>query len=215
MLMEERVSLERVRISKDLHDHLGTSLVTMIAQTENIENNLKLNNIDGALDKVRQLSDQSRDTIDVLRETIWAVQENSHSVSEFILRTRNFLQRAYLSANIEWEVTLTGSGQSILSANQTLQLFRVIQESTQNIIKHAFATSTRYVFFENENELRLEISDNGRGIHTDSEAGNGIENIKQRIQQIGGLVNFHSNKGTIIFISLPLQKNKNSKWARQ
>jgi signal transduction histidine kinase len=192
-LIENKLSEERERISKDLHDHLGTAIVTMIAQTDNVEAKLMNNNIKDALEKVKELSDQSRETVNVLRETIWAVQENNHTVETFILRTKNFLQRILPPKNILWNVQLEGDAQILITANESLQLFRVIQECTQNIVKHSNATTAIYYFNVQNNILELSISDNGIGFNIEEKSiGNGLSNIKQRIERLGGTCTYQN-----------------------
>jgi signal transduction histidine kinase len=192
-LIENKLSEERERISKDLHDHLGTAIVTMIAQTDNVEAKLMNNNIKDALEKVKELSDQSRETVNVLRETIWAVQENNHTVETFILRTKNFLQRILPPKNILWNVQLEGDAQILITANESLQLFRVIQECTQNIVKHSNATTAIYNFNVQNNILELSISDNGIGFNIEEKSiGNGLSNIKQRIERLGGTCTYQN-----------------------
>ncbi|MBP6430852.1 MAG: hypothetical protein KA319_03715 [Ferruginibacter sp.] len=205
--IENRLNKERERISKDLHDHLGTSLVTMIAQTDNIENKLLNNQSTEALEKVQQLSEQSRETVNVLRETIWAVQENSHSLDEFVLRTRSFLQRVLPQKNIEWNVMVSGSIENKLTANQSLQLFRIIQEATQNIVKHSGATKASYCFTASPQLLLISIEDNGIGFNTSLPANsNGLINMQKRINDISGNIEITSqiNHGTTITLSIPL-----------
>lgn len=203
--IEMQLNKERERISKDLHDHLGTSLVTMIAQTDNIETKLMNHQTAEALEKVKQLSTQSRDTVNVLRETIWAVQENSHTLYEFEMRVRSFLQRVLTPQGIDWIVELQGSGEQRLTANQSLQLFRIIQEATQNIIKHAEATSAMFQFIVEARELQIRIQDNGKGMAlTEGYLGNGLTNMRQRIQDIQGKISFRNNNGCMVEFSTHL-----------
>ncbi len=204
-LLEETLGKERERISKDLHDHLGTSLVTMIAQADNIENKLLNNQVSDALEKVQQLSDQSREIVNVLRETIWAVQENSHHLDEFVLRTRSFLQRVLPQKNIDWDVKVNGAVTQVLTANQSLQLFRIIQEATQNIVKHADATSACYVFSPTEKQLQITISDNGKGfVNTKQENSNGLKNMEERAIALNGAFTMECGGGTTITINIPI-----------
>ncbi len=201
------VSKERERISKDLHDHLGTSLVTMIAQTDNIENKLINNNVEDALLKVQQLSDQSRESMNVLRETIWAVQENSHTLNEFTLRVRTFLQRVMDAHEMNWALDCNGSLQKDLSAEQTLHLFRMIQEVTQNILKHAAATHAQYTIDANTNILKITITDDGKGFDTNAVyTSNGLKNLAARIKELDGTINITSEKqkGTTIIVQLSI-----------
>lgn len=206
-LMDEQLAKERERISKDLHDHLGTAIVTMIAQTDNIEAKLMNNNQQGALDKVKELSEQSRETVNVLRETIWAVQENNHSLETFVLRTRNFLQRVLPHKNIEWELDVTGATNYKLTANQSLQFFRIIQEATQNIVKHSGAGKATYTFMASPNLLQLTISDNGKGFDTAIPlSSNGLKNIKQRMAELSGtcIISSNKNNGTNVIVTMPI-----------
>ncbi|MFZ4059017.1 MAG: two-component regulator propeller domain-containing protein [Ferruginibacter sp.] len=204
-LIETQLNKERERISKDLHDHLGTSLVTMIAQTDNIESKLMNHQTAEALEKVKQLSIQSRDTVNVLRETIWAVQENSHTIHEFEMRVRSFLQRVLASYHIEWQVEVIGSSEKNLSANQSLQLFRIIQEATQNIIKHANATNAHYCFEVKDNHLTIQIKDNGKGFVVENNFnGNGLNNMQQRIIDINGKIAFKNDNGCTVEFSTQL-----------
>jgi signal transduction histidine kinase len=201
------VSKERERISKDLHDHLGTSLVTMIAQTDNIENKLINNNISDALLKVQQLSDQSRESMNVLRETIWAVQENSHTLNEFTLRVRTFLQRVMDAHEMNWVLECNGTLNKNLSAEQTLHLFRMIQEVTQNIIKHAAPNKAQYIIDANINTLKITITDDGKGFDTNaSYTNNGLKNLAARIKELDGTIEIKSalQKGTSIIVQLSI-----------
>jgi signal transduction histidine kinase len=210
-LIDDRLSSERERISKDLHDHLGTAIVTMIAQTDNIETKLMNNNQQGALEKVKELSEQSRETVNVLRETIWAVQENTHTLDEFVLRTKNFLQRVLPQKNIEWNVLLEGDKNKMLTANESLQLFRVIQECTQNIIKHSRAGEAVFTFNQSAAQLIITIADNGIGIsNQSSKAGNGLTNMQQRVQSIGSNITYGNKmpSGFQTTITLSTEKKK-------
>ncbi len=201
------VSKERERISKDLHDHLGTSLVTMIAQTDNIENKLIKNNVKDALIKVQQLSDQSRESMNVLRETIWAVQENSHTLSEFTLRVRTFLQRVMDAHEMSWALECNGTLQKDLSAEQTLHLFRMIQEVTQNIIKHSTAKKATYIIDANESALKITVKDDGKGFDTNIiYTSNGLKNLATRIKELNGEITITSapQKGTTIIVQLSI-----------
>ncbi len=199
------LSKDRERMSKDLHDHLGTSLVTMIAQTDNIENKLINNDVSAALDKIKDLSNQSRESMNVLRETIWAVQENSHTLDEFVIRIRTFLQRVMGANEHDWKLETVGTINKKLSAEQTLQLFRMIQEATQNIIKHAKATEAIYKIEGDNNSLKITVSDNGVGFDSNiNYANNGLKNLAARIKDINGTITINSEKqkGTTILFQI-------------
>jgi signal transduction histidine kinase len=88
-----------------------------------------------------------------------------------------------------------------------MNLFRILQESLQNIIKHAKAKHV-FVSFKVENqELYFSVKDDGVGFDTTQKAkGIGLKNIQSRVQNMKGIVVFTSNKhiGTKIDIRIPL-----------
>ena len=94
-----------------------------------------------------------------------------------------------------------------LDDNVSTQLYRVVQEAFNNIIKHADAKHVDVQLIGHDNLLTISIEDNGKGfiINTDKN-GIGIKNMNSRIQQIGGYLSIDSqiNKGTSVLISLPI-----------
>ncbi len=205
--LQQLLQQERERISKDLHDHLGTNLVTMIAQVDSVETKLHRNAIAEASATVAHLGTQARDVMNVLRETIWAVQENEHQLGELIIRIRTFLQRLYEATAVSWHVTLKGDEAILLSPQQTLHLFRIVQEASQNILKHARATNVLYVFEQTSNHLQITITDDGIGMLSQAgDQSNGISNMRQRIAALNGsiAIDSASGKGTTIVVQLPV-----------
>lgn len=205
LLLQQSLQEERERISKDLHDHLGSNLVTMVAQVDNIETKLKTGSYSEASRTTTLLSSQAREVMTVLRETIWAVQENEHSLSSFVIRIRTFLQRLFDATGITWHVKVLEDDEITLSPKQTLQLFRIVQESSQNILKHSHASEANYTFHATKKNLSIHITDNGKGFSgSREEDSNGLYNIEQRVIVLGGIMTFASDGGVIIKIEIPL-----------
>lgn len=205
--LERQLLNERERISRELHDNLGSNLVTIIAQSDSIETKLRFNQPADALKKAAELGDHSRETMNILRETIWAVQEKSHSYESFAGRIRSFLQRAYAVTSIEWECTADGTLDKELSPEQTLNLFRCVQECTQNIIKHSQAGKAHYSLAAAANNLSIIIKDNGKGFDMQQQTGsNGLQNIQKRAADTGGaaVISAIPGKGTSISIKISI-----------
>ena len=91
-----------------------------------------------------------------------------------------------------------------------INIYRIVQESLQNIYKHANAKNVKISFKPKNNVIWLSISDDGKGfdIHK-SKKGIGLKNISSRVNEFEGKVNFDSeiNKGTTITIDIPYQSN--------
>lgn len=206
LLLQQSLQIERERISKDLHDHLGSNLVTMVAQVDSIESKLYKNLIKEAAITVNKLSLQAREVMYVLRETVWAVQENEHSLESFTLRIRTFLQRLFENTTLVWQLKITGEKNIRLTSKETLHLFRVIQEASQNVLKHSMATEVAVLFEGESDKLKLTIKDNGVGFNSavGYETANGLHNMKQRIIELNGNIKFETTSGVSIQIEIPL-----------
>jgi len=205
--LQAQLEQERERISRELHDNLGSSLVTIIAQSDNIETKLRQQQTAEALKKVMALGEQSRDTMNMLRETIWAVQGGTHSFGNFVNRIRDFLQRTYAAFPVEYHCETAGDPETKLSPEQTLHLFRCIQECTQNIVKYAKATRAVYSLQVTGNKLLLVVTDNGIGFDTAADrTGNGLHNMQKRIAELQGnfRVDSQPGQGTIIRVEITL-----------
>ncbi len=99
--------------------------------------------------------------------------------------------------NIDWEH---------IDDQKKVNLFRILQESLQNIFKHADAKSIKINFDFIEDKINLTILDDGIGFKsTKVKKGIGLKNITSRVSQMSGVVQFLSNKdsGTVVSVSVP------------
>jgi len=100
----------------------------------------------------------------------------------------------------------------ILPTDVKVQLIRIIQEALTNIRKHARATKTNIILTKNENELKIKITDNGKGIDltTLNKGTNehfGLTIMKERAQIIGGNLKVLPSepRGTLVELTLPMK----------
>ena len=94
-----------------------------------------------------------------------------------------------------------------LSSKQGINLFRVLQETINNALKHAKATEINIVLDENQNQLLMKIQDNGNGFDYEEKKKKsyGLSNIKNRIEELNGNFVLISNEtGTTINITIPI-----------
>ncbi|MDP3313678.1 sensor histidine kinase [Lutibacter sp.] len=195
---------QRLRISRDLHDNIGSQLTFIISSIDNLNFLTKKSNEKLRM-KLSEINEFASSTITQLRDTIWAMNKNEITFEDFQGRILTFIEKAKtIATKIHFNFNSTVKSNIIFSSIKGINIFRVLQEATNNTIKYANASEISIEISENENELFFIISDNGKGFDINKiELGNGLENMQRRIQEIDGAITINSeiNKGTTITIT--------------
>lgn len=206
--MQAKVQEERARISRDLHDHIGAQLTVITSSIDNIA--LREEDVDRKK-HFDAISEQTRETIGQLRETIWAMNNEAVEVEMLVGMLREFCNKIEtLQPSAERRIELVQSNESFskLGPAHTIALFRVCQEAINNALKHAAFTHMQLAFSKGMKgeSLRVEISDNGKGFDAEAalKRGFGLRNMQARIEEVGGQFNISSSPkaGTHIVIEL-------------
>jgi signal transduction histidine kinase len=204
---QNKLEEQRLRISRDLHDNIGSQLTFVISGLQFIEYQKDMT-LDGVRTKVKSIGEFTQQTIHELRDTIWAMNKNEILLSELISRFTNFINRLSISETISIntsnEVENIQEGTSY-SALEGIHIYRIIQEAVNNAIKYAEATDIE-VNFTHEDAVKVEIKDNGKGFDLDNvKKGNGLKNMKNRSSKLKAKIDFASSpdKGTVITLTLP------------
>tara|TARA_R110002050_G_scaffold78910_1_gene168721 strand:- start:11209 stop:13167 length:1959 start_codon:yes stop_codon:yes gene_type:complete len=201
--LRERMEAERLRISRDLHDHIGTQL-TIIGS--NIDQLAFQEREEGKRNLLEDISDHSRDTMHQLRETIWAMNVDGINMKMLVAKLQEFFRRAN-SPDKSMHIDNNCDGELVLSPNQTIALFRICQEAANNAIKYAHFQSFRIKIATVVDTLQVEISDDGKGMDlAEKERGYGLSNMQQRAKDIGASFKIESalGQGCRIYITLKL-----------
>ena len=198
---------ERTRIARRIHDDLGQAMTALKIDLAWL--NKKLANDQ---DLIREKL-QAMDTL--ISETI----ETVHNVSEDL--RPGILDDFGISAALEWQAeefqkrtgieckTSLPPDQFDLSKEKSTNLFRIVQESLTNVIRHAGATKIEINLNAKDRVLILEIVDNGKGISraaTTHPKSFGIIGIKERVHSLGGDIDIAGipNEGTRLTIRMPI-----------
>ncbi len=209
LALENKLTLqyEKERISRDLHDSVGSQLTivatsldaaTYLAHKQKLEPQ-----------KLEKINENVREAVQNLRDTIWATHQPQISLDSFDKRLRNYLLKAIedkLVLSIHFSLSNPDLG---ISSMQAINLFRVIQEAIQNILKHARATQINIRFEQTEEKINIVIRDNGIGMTetgTKNTESYGIHNMRNRINEINGELIIESvpGIGTTVKIWLPI-----------
>lgn len=190
-------------VSQEIHDNVGQllSLVRMqlnqVAAKGGTENQLIIDAQENIGRAMRDLRDMARgmssDRIKLLG-LYGSVEQEA--------------QRIQQSGSFDVVTQCEGTIQP-MGHQKEIILFRVIQESLQNVFKHASATRIDISFHYQPHLLQIEVKDNGKGFMPDKEkrsGGLGLMNMQHRVQLTGGelLLDSEEGAGTRVTISVPL-----------
>jgi signal transduction histidine kinase len=187
---------ERKRISRDLHDGVGQSLLLMKKQM--------VSNHEVTIENQQMISDTLEEVRTISRD-LHPFQLEKFGITASI---NNVIEKVERSTELFISKEIINIDAFILKRNQ-IHVFRAIQEGLNNIIKHAEATAARITIVEKGTELVMKIADNGKGYDHGSalikSKSLGLRTMQERISSIGGRIKTDKNvpSGTILTFTIP------------
>ncbi len=206
--LEEGRDLEKRRISKELHDGVLGRLFGLRLNLDGLNNFDDQETKQQRLDYLNELKIIEQDLREISHELS---RENLVLINNFVAIINNLLEQqskinnakinTLISDKIDWEK---------VSNTIKINLYRILQESLQNINKHAEAKSINIIFNKDpKGNLIFSVEDDGKGYNTNGKKtkGIGVNNIVERVHQCQGKIDIKSQigKGTKIIITFPLE----------
>lgn len=194
---ESKIQKQRLAISRELHDSVGSQLTFIIAILDSLKKSpLKIDEL--VVQKINTLSAFAQKSIAELRDAIWALNTEQLQWKELSTRILNFVKEASESADeIKFETDFNVNENISFTSKQAINLFRVIQETMNNAIKHAEAHTIILKIILANNRLNIVISDDGKGFDYEAfkRKSYGIGHIEKRIQELNGSFSVDSKIG--------------------
>lgn len=200
---EER---ERKRIAGDLHDGLGQIFSAVKMNMNIIGKNVQFNDRETALsfDKTMSLVDESCKEVRAISHQMMPNTLLKYGLSAAVRDFINNIDARLLKVNLE----VSGLNERLDSNTETV-LYRVLQETVNNVIKHAGATKLDIQLSKEEDGITATIEDNGKGFDSAlalQKDGIGLTNIRKRVEFLKGNVEFDSTpgRGTVVSVWVPI-----------
>jgi signal transduction histidine kinase len=195
---------EGIRLARDLHDSLGSSLAIVGLYGDLIERHAERPEELRAISAlVRQASNEGASELAALLRTITPESADVDCVAATIA---DHGRHAALSSGTAMVVTVRAGGHLQLDGTVRLALLRVVQESMHNAIEHGAAKRVTVSFAAEPASVSVEIADDGRGFSaTDAPVGRGVTGMCDRASELGGTfaVTTSPGEGTRIVVTLP------------
>lgn len=215
---ERALERERTRIAQDLHDEMGAKLCRISFLSEHTRRD---ESIPGALqNQIASISDASRDVLHSLDEIVWAVNPQNDTLEQAASYIGQYSQEYFQGTGIECELEMPPQIPPYpLSSQARHHLFLAVREALTNTLKHSHAGKAKVWMKCNGTEFEVIASDNGRGFDAHPAgangiaAGNGLRNMRERMQAIGGSceAESHPGGGTTVRFIVPLNRLKSER----
>lgn len=212
---------ERNRIAGELHDGLGQNLLVIRNWTLLVLKQLPANSkYRKQLEEITEVAGQSLEETRNITRNLRPQHLRRFGLTETI---NNMIKQVEDSFRGKFITEIENIDQ-LFSAEAELSIYRIIQESLNNIVKHSEAKNVKVIiskvagaidFTNSQDKLMIKISDDGKGFDLQARQGSsfGLDNLTQRVQLLGGKYSIKSNagKGTEITIYLNIKEKRNEK----
>ena len=183
---QENLKEQRLRIARDLHDNIGSQLTYLTSITDSAKRGIDKGEV-FLMEKLTQMKQFSLVTISELRDTIWAMNKDEISLEDIKERTQQLAATVHEATDDKVRVRVEGNpDHKVLNAFVGMNLFRIIQESVNNAVKHSGSEQIQVRFTDIDEKVQIEIEDFGQGFDTlQSSNGNGLQIMKNRAEKAG------------------------------
>jgi signal transduction histidine kinase len=204
---------ERARIAQDLHDDLGATLteIRFLSAVEGRDSLVP----QATRSQLIEVSEKSRQMLSSLDEIVWAVNPANDSLPSLTSYLRHVAEEFFRATELRCRLDVDQSPPAVaLTSEVRHNLYLAVREALNNVAKHSRATEVWLRIHWQDEALDIVVEDNGCGFTDPDFAanGNGLFNMKRRLETIGGLFECESRTGlgTSCRIHLPLASRPQS-----
>jgi PAS domain S-box-containing protein len=198
---------ERKRISRDIHDHLGQELTALRLKIQSLKDEAHGHNgLDEPIQSIQEIARRIDDTVDFLA---WELRPNFVTEIGLVRAVENYLKQWSAQFGIPAHCTAVKLADKRLNEFAELNLYRILQESLNNVAKHAKASRVDVLLENRGEEVVMIVEDNGRGFEVNEKAntaaGLGLIGMGERAALLLGTAEIESTvgQGTSVFVRVP------------
>lgn len=193
---------ERNRLAREIHDTLGHSLTGIIT---GIEACIMLMDIapEATKEQLRAIAQVARNGITDVRHSVNALRPDALETLDLEAAIRKLVEESESSTGVKIDLVFPGDLQD-LDQDEEDVLYRIVQESITNAIRHGNATHIDVRIEREDNDLRIRIADNGKGCD-DIQSGFGLHHMQERIDMLKGTLSYSGKDGFVIEAVVPVR----------
>ena len=201
------ITAERQRLARDLHDTLSQGLAGLILQLEAVDAHLKNDRTTRATEILEQSMEHARETLAAARRTISDLRENTREISDLNGAIQEEVKHFEDATGIGCQLNL--QVKDGFSSEIREFIMRIVAEALTNIARHASARQVSINLFQQDNSLKIEIKDDGKGFDPASVGSGhyGLIGMRERTRLVGGSMDIESSAefGTVLKFVIPIE----------
>ncbi|MGG7143332.1 sensor histidine kinase [Clostridium nigeriense] len=197
---------ERNRISREIHDSVGHALSTAMIQLSAME--VLASKGDNTLkNMIINLRSFINDSFKDVKRAVKELKSDEYDNYRGIVRIQDLCKNFEKMSGIKVD-TIVCKGSWTLSTKQSTHLYRIAQEVLSNSLRHGKGKKIRVIMNFTENDFVISFKDNGVGTDIIKESGFGLKNIRERAEEIEGIVDISSEIGNGFFVKVVVPRER-------
>ena len=172
------LAAERARIARDIHDDIGARLtrISMLAGVAGESGG-----------RLAEVAEDVRDVVRALDEVVWALEPRNDTLSSFVDYLYDYAESYTESAGLRLRADIPIELQDLpMSSKVRHAVYLCVKEALNNVVKHSGARTAFVAISVSRVDVRVSVGDDGEGFANPRRGGNGIANMRERMERIGG-----------------------------
>lgn len=207
--LKRTVEMERMRsrLSRDLHDDIGSTLSSINILSRTAQSNLQQTHDEKTKASLEKINERSQRLLDNMRDIIWNINPGNDTIEEVMSRMREYATTILEAKNIDYTFNFPKEKmECTLNMEVKNNMYLIFKEAVNNLSKYSGCSKANLSLTFDEKNIHLKIEDNGKGFNDDEiQHRGGLRNMKHRAEEINGSIKINSSieKGTSIELTMP------------
>ncbi|HXD77131.1 MAG TPA: ATP-binding protein [Puia sp.] len=191
---------ERLRIARELHDDMGAGLTTILYLSRQLPAGLPT-----PADTAKKIAATTTGLVDTMNEIVWSINQQYDSLEYLVAFIRRQASQILEANGLDYCLEIPDQIPDVrLSGEVRRNIFLAVKEALNNALRHAGATCIT-LRIEIGPRLNILVLDNGKGMPAgEPRRGNGLTNMRQRMDMVAGTLTIDTPGGTRVVLSVPL-----------
>jgi signal transduction histidine kinase len=193
---------ERRRIRRDLHDGLGPSLAALRLELQ-AARNLVTSDTATSADLLEEVKGEIDDILGDVRRIVYELRPPALDELGLVSAIEEYMSTCERSSDLQFELIVPEKLPNLTAAVE-VAVYRIVMEAITNVIRHAQAQHCQIQLMSLDQMLKLEIVDDGQGLSKQVRSGVGLASMRERVGELGGVLEITGDSGVRIKVELPL-----------